>query len=189
MGRRHLRSASLTPPHLPTADEEAFRDLVQARASGEKRAFMVGYLRPEGMLAWLPAIARGSGRGIPLQPCDLRTVWAEWWAQLVELDTRIQCLGATIQLAMPEHPLYPLMLAFQTLRGVDWITAATLVAEGEDFSQFPRPSALMSGKSVWVRATLTVDRAPPIPPHMNDRPVINPYTVSIPALCTLLAAS
>ena len=44
---------------------------------------------------------------------------------------------------MPDHPLYPFMLAFQTLRGVDWITAATLVAEAGDLSQFPRPSTVM----------------------------------------------
>jgi transposase len=45
---------------------------------------------------------------------------------------------------MSTHTLYPLMLAFQALRGIDWLTAATLVAEAGDFSQFARPSALMA---------------------------------------------
>ena len=56
----------------------------------------------------------------------------------------MQRLDGAIQQAMPEHPLYRLMLAFQALRGIDWITAATLVAEAGDFSQFARPSALMA---------------------------------------------
>ncbi|NMP25142.1 IS110 family transposase, partial [Sulfobacillus harzensis] len=149
-----LRSGSLTPVHLPTANEEAFRDLVRARASAVEdrrrlRHRMKSALlrwdihRPEGMLAWRPRYRQWI-RTLNPAPALRSTVWAEWLAQLEELDTRVQRLDAAIQLAMPEHPLYPLMLAFQTLRGVDWITAATLVAEGGDFSQFRRPSALMA---------------------------------------------
>jgi transposase len=149
-----LRAGSLTAVHLPTLDEEAFRDVVRARASAVEdrrrlRQRMKSALlrwdihRPEGMLAWRPRYRQWI-RTLTPAPGPRTTVWAEWLAQLEELDTRVQRLDGAIQQAMPEHPLYRLMLAFQALRGIDWITAATLVAEAGDFSQFARPSALMA---------------------------------------------
>ena len=133
-----LRTGSLTPVHLPTADEEAFRDLVRARESAvddrrRLRHRMKSALlrwdihRPEGMLAWRPRYRQWI-RTLTPTPAPRSTVWDEWLAQLEELDTRVARLDAAIQRAMPEHPLYPLMLALQALRGVDWVTAATLVA-------------------------------------------------------------
>ena len=149
-----LRAGSLTPIHLPHADEEAFRDLVRARASAVEdrrrvRQRMKSTLlrwdihRPEGLLAW-GSRYRQWIRTLTPAPAPRSTVWAEWLAPLEELDTRIQRLDRAIQQTMLTHPLYPLMQAFQTLRGIDWITAATLVAEAGDFSQFPRPSAVMA---------------------------------------------
>ena len=149
-----LRAGSLTPVHLPSADEEAFRDLVRARASAVedrrrsrqrvKSALLRWDIhRPEGLLAW-GSHYRQWIRALNPAPAPRSTVWAEWLAQLEELDTRIARLDTAIQRAMPDHPLYPFMLAFQTLRGVDWITAATLVAEAGDLSQFPRPSTVMA---------------------------------------------
>lgn len=99
--------------------------------------------RPEGMLAWRPRYRQWI-RTLQPGPVPRSTVWTEWLAQLEELDTRITRLDTAIQGAMPAHPLSPFMRAFQALRGIDWITAATLVAEGGDFSQFPHPSALMA---------------------------------------------
>ncbi len=149
-----LRAGSLTPVHLPTAEEEAFRDLVRAREAAVEdrrrlRHRMKSALlrwdihRPEGMLAWRPRYRQWI-RTLNPAPDPRTTVWAEWLAQLEELDTRVQRLDGAIQQTMAEHPLYPFMQAFQVLRGVDWVTAATLVAEGGDFSQFVRPTALMA---------------------------------------------
>ena len=149
-----LRAGSLTPVHLPTLEEEAFRDLVRARASAVEdrrrlRQRMKSALlrwdihRPEGMLAWRPRYRQWI-RTLQLTPPLRAAVWIEWLGQLEEFDARIQRLDTAIQQAMPTHPLYPLMLAFQALRGIDWISAATLVAEAGDFSQFARPSALMA---------------------------------------------
>ncbi len=149
-----LRAGSLTPVHLPTVEEEAFRDLVRARAAVVEdrrrlRHRMKSALlrwdihRPEGMLACRPRYRQWLRTLNPV-PALRSTVWSEWLAELEELDARVQRLDAAIQQAMSEHPLSPLMLAFQTLRGIDWITAATLVAEGRDFSQYGRPSTLMA---------------------------------------------
>ena len=120
-----LRAGSLTPVHLSTREEETFRDVVRARASAvEDRRRMKSALlrwdihRPEGMLAWRPRYRQWIRT---LQPTPLlrAAVWIEWLGQLEELDARIQRLDTAIQQAMPTHPLYPLMLAFQTLRGID----------------------------------------------------------------------
>lgn len=149
-----LRAGSLTAVHLPTAEEEAFRDLVRARASAVEdrrrlRQRMKSALlrwdihRPEGMLSWRPRYRQWI-RTLHPAPAPRSTVWVEWLGQLDELDTRVARLDTAIQGAMPAHPLYPFMLAFQTLRGIDWISAATLVAEAGDLSQFARPTALMA---------------------------------------------
>jgi hypothetical protein len=45
---------------------------------------------------------------------------------------------------MPAHPLYPFLLAFQTLRRIDWISPVTLVADAGDLRQFALPTALMA---------------------------------------------
>ena len=149
-----LRAGSLTPVHLPTVGAEAFRDLVRAREAAVddlrrlrqrvKSALLRWDIhRPAGMLAWRPRYRQWI-RTLKPDPAPRPTVWAEWLAQLEELDTRITRLDTAIQQSMPEHPLYPFMQAFQTLRGISWITAATLVAEAGDFSQFARPTAVMA---------------------------------------------
>ena len=50
---------------------------------------------------------------------------------------------ALIPAQRPGHLLYPLMHALPTLRSVNWLTAATFVAECGDFSQFRHPQDLM----------------------------------------------
>ena len=149
-----LRAGSLTPVHLPTIEEEAFRDLVRARASAVEDRRRIRHRiksallrwdihRPEGMLAWRPRYRQWL-RTLNPSPAPRSIVWTEELAALEEFDMRIARLDAAIQQAMPDHPLHPLMLALQTLRGIDWISAATLVAEVGDFSQFARPAALMA---------------------------------------------
>jgi transposase len=49
-----------------------------------------------------------------------------------------------VKRSWPDHPLAPLMRALQGLRGIDWLTAATVVAECGDFSQFAHPRQVMS---------------------------------------------
>ncbi len=117
-----LRAGDLTLVHLPTAPDEAFRDLVRARLSAVEdrrrlRQRMKSALlrwdirRPEGMLAWHPRY-RQWVRTLALAPAPRATVWAEWLSQLEELDTRIARFEIAIQQALPDHPLYPLMLAY-----------------------------------------------------------------------------
>ncbi len=59
-----------------------------------------------------------------------------------EADDRLQRLTQAIREAWPEHPLARLIQALQALRGIDWLTAATLVAECGDFSQFQHPQLM-----------------------------------------------
>jgi len=49
-----------------------------------------------------------------------------------------------IQTAMPTHPHASLLIALQALRGINWITSATIVSELGDFAQFAHPRAVMS---------------------------------------------
>ena len=83
-----LRAGSLTAVHLPTLDEEAFRDLVRARASAVedrrrlRQRMKSALLRwdihcPEGMLAWRPRYRQWI-RTLQLTPPLRAVVWIEW---------------------------------------------------------------------------------------------------------------
>jgi transposase len=144
----------LTPVHLPSEEEEAFRDLVRARETTveDRRRLRLRIKsallrwdihRPDKMLAWRPRYRQWIHTLKPT-PAPRQAVWDEVLAQLDELDTRITRWDQAIQTAMITHPLQPLMVALQALRGVDWVTAATLVAECGDFSQFSHPRQLMA---------------------------------------------
>jgi transposase len=102
-----------------------------------------GIRRPDRFLAWTPAF-RTWIRSLDPAPAPRDMVWNELLSQLEELDARIDRLSTAIQAAIPTHPHALLIVALQALRGVDWLTAATIVAEYGDLTQFPHPRAFMS---------------------------------------------
>lgn len=148
-----LRAGSLTPVHLPSEAEEAFRDLVRARGAAiddrrRLRQRMKSALlrwdirRPDQIIGWRPRYYAWIHPVHPV-PSPRDAVWTEWLTHLEELDTRVARLDTMLQAHMLQHPLHPLMQALQALRGVDWLTAATVVAECGDFSQFRHPRELV----------------------------------------------
>lgn len=94
------------------------------------------------MLAWGPRYRQWI-RTLTPHPAPRDTVWDEWAAHLEELDPRIDRLDQAIRTALPIHSLYSLIQALQALRGIDWLTAATLVAECGEFSPCRHPRDLM----------------------------------------------
>lgn len=149
-----LRAGTLTPVRVPTREEEAFRDLVRTRTLAVEDQSRVRHRVKSALLRW--------GVAVPVTRRDWTApyvawirqwspdeapraqAWAEMLSQLEEVDARVQRITLALQAAWPHQPLAALMQALQALRGIDWLTAATLVAECGDFSQFAHPRQLMS---------------------------------------------
>ena len=151
-----LRAGTLTPVRVPTAAEEAFRDLVRARTMAVqtrqrarqrvKSALLRWGIRPpEGLTAWNRAYHGWLHTVVPA-PAPRDQVWGELLSQLAEADIRVDRITRQLAAAWPQHPLASLMQALQSLRGVHWLTAATIVAECGDLTQFAHPRAFMG----WV---------------------------------------
>lgn len=151
-----LRAGTLTPVRLPTEAEEAFRDLVRARTTAvqiRQRArqrvksllLLWGIRPPQTGQAWSPAYRQWLTQVAP-SPEPRPQVWAEALGALAEADARVDRVTRALAAAWPTHPEARLIHALQALRGVDWLTAATLVAEAGNFQIFPHPRQLMA----WV---------------------------------------
>lgn len=83
-------------------------------------------------------------RQVAPTPSPRDQVWGELLGQLEEADTRVDRITRAVADAWSHHPQAALIRAWQALRGIDWLTAATLVAEAGDLSQFAHPRALMA---------------------------------------------
>ncbi len=150
---RYLRSGDLTPIHVLDPATEAIRDLERAR-DGAKRAeraarhqlakFLLRHGRWfEGRSTWGPAHLAWLAKqqfGNKAQQ-DVMNDYRE----AVELATaRVGRLTVRLAERVATWEKAPLVTALQALRGVDLVSAATLVAEVGDFRRFRSATELMS---------------------------------------------
>jgi transposase len=150
---RCLRSNSLTMIAVPDTEQESLRDLIRARESVQKD---VGRLRKQiihlllryghryrdgeawtqRFWAWL--------KGIELVGSYSRFVLSD---KIVELEHRIGQLARhddEIENAAAKGEYAPYVAALRTLRGIDTLSAMTLLAELGDLRRFPTAPQLMA---------------------------------------------
>ncbi len=152
---RCYRAGDLTVVWVPDAATEALRDLVRARevtkqdqlrARHRVSKFLLrhGCQRPDGLRAWTLKHAQWLAQQHFALP-TLQVVFDEYRATLALLADRLARLDRAIQAALPT--LAPaqqaLVGALATLRGVQTVTAATLVSEVGTFRRFATPRQLM----------------------------------------------
>ena len=152
---RCYRAGDLTAVWVPDAATEALRDLVRARevtkqdqlrARHRVSKFLLrhGCQRPDGMRAWTLTHAQWLARQTFALP-TLQVVFDEYRATLALLADRVARLERAIQAAL--LTLAPaqqaLVGALATLRGIQQITAATIVSELGTLRRFPNPRQLM----------------------------------------------
>jgi transposase len=152
---RAYRAGDLTAVWVPDAATEALRDLVRAREvtkQDQLRArhrvgkFLLrhGRQRPEGVKAWTKRHAQWLGQQRFELP-TLQVVYEEYRATLALLADRVTRLDRAIQEAL--RTLAPtqqaLVSALATLRGIQLVTAATLVSELGTLRRFASPRHLM----------------------------------------------
>jgi transposase len=150
---RLLRSGDLTPVYVPSVEDEAIRDLVRARedvlkdlkaAKVRLKAFLLRQdIRYEGRATWGPAHLRWLADVVCPTPAQ-QLVFQEYVRSVSEHTERLQRLEAELATLVPNWRWAPVVEAIQALRGVQFTTAVTLIAELGDLRRFDTPRQLMS---------------------------------------------
>ena len=147
-----FRAGELQGVWVPTAEDEALRDLVRARedavadrlrARHQLSKFLLrrGVQPPAGVRPWSAAYRRWLDGLSWTGPSAV--VFRESVHTLDEIAARIQRLEQAIREAAATHPQATVIQALQALRGVQLITAVTVVSEVGSFARFRRAGQVM----------------------------------------------
>jgi transposase len=150
---RLLRAGELTAVWVPDETHEAVRDLVRTRGMAvedyrRKRqhvsAFLLRHGRSyDGKTSWRGRHKRwldGQNFGHPAQ----RLAYQEMLNAVQATVERMDRLEAALIELVPEWTMAPVVAAFQAMRGVQFLTAVTMVAEAGDLRRFDHPRQLMA---------------------------------------------
>src|SRR3981189_2471619 len=149
-----LRADELTAVWVPDGGHEAMRDLTRARETAmldlrTKRQHVSAFLLrlgrpyPESRKTWTKAHASW----IPSQKLEHpnnRLVLEEMMLAVRQAQERLQRLEQAVAAAVPEWSLAPVVTALMAMRGIDLVSATTLLAEIGDLSRFRTPTELMA---------------------------------------------
>ena len=150
---RLFRAGELTAIHVPDQEDEAVRDLVRARTCAMEeqrraRLRLKGFLlrlgfRYSGKTSWNDAHKRYlSGLIMPQAPQQI--VFQEYIHAIDDATARLERLTQAVEDALTDWKWEPVVRALMTLRGMQVLTAMTLVAEVGDMSRFTEARQLMS---------------------------------------------
>ena len=152
LARLH-RAGELTAIHVPDIEDEAVRDLSRAREDAQRdlksakfrlKAFLLRQdIRYEGAARWTPAPLRWLARVVCPTPAQ-QIVFQEYLRTINEQNERLARLEQALRDQMEHWWLAPVIEALQVLRGVQFTTAVTLIAELGDLNCFTHPKQLMS---------------------------------------------
>ncbi|WNK21261.1 IS110 family transposase [Halomonas piscis] len=150
---RLSRAGELTAVWVPTAEQEAIRDLTRARedmkaaelrARQRLNAFLLRHNKPyPGKSRWTAAHYRWLETvrfDSPIQQLVLQ----EYIENVREAERRVAGLEKQMRAALTEWSLAPVVEALMALRGVSLITAMTVLSELGDISRFDSPRQLMA---------------------------------------------
>jgi len=152
LARLH-RAGELTPVYVPRIEDEAVRDLCRARidaknaerkARQQLNAFLLrSGFRYSGKTAWSLAHWRWISDIKMPHPAQQITL-QEYVDTIRSCSERVERITEQIRQLAVEWRLGPVVEAFQALRGVSLVVAATTVAELGDLSRFDKPRHLMA---------------------------------------------
>ena len=150
---RLLRASELTAVWVPDETHEAVRDLVRTRAIAvedyrRKRQHVTSFLLRhgrsyDGKTSWRGLHKRwldGQNFAHPAQ----RLAYQEMLNAVQSTVERLDRLEAALIEIIPSWTMAPVVRAFQAMRGVQVMTAVTMVAEAGDLRRFDHPSQLMA---------------------------------------------
>jgi transposase len=150
---RLFRAGELTAIRVPDSDDEAMRDLTRARedavnveraAKQRTAAFLLRHgSRYPGKTPWSRAHWSWLQQQVMEHPAQ-QIVLQEYLDAVRSASSRVQRLTDQIRELMPQWRRAPFVAAYQALRGVSLITAATVAAEVGELSRFRNPKELMA---------------------------------------------
>src|SRR4051812_28670259 len=151
LARLH-RAGELTRVWVPDPAHEAVRDLVRARQAAvralrQARQQLSGFLLRHGHHYNRPAWSQMHRRwlaGLRFDQPLPHLVLEDCIATIEAATARRDRLEASIEAALPQWSLAPVVRALQALRGMALIAAATLVAELGDITRCNNPRQLMA---------------------------------------------
>lgn len=149
-----LRGGELTPIWVPDEEHEALRDLVRAREAAQGdlvrqrhrlRKFLLrqGQNPPEKVRVWTLAYEAWLNRLQLSQPVH-QVLLPELRETVLSAKQRVARLETAIQEATDASPWSAAIQALQCFRGIDQITATTLVSELGAVGRFAQPRQLMA---------------------------------------------
>jgi transposase len=148
---RLLRSGDLTSVYVPSVEDEAIRDVCRARdatrvtlkaAKLRMKSFLLRLgLHYVGRADWNDAHRRYLAQVVCPTPAQ-QIVFQESVRAVDEQVERLARLEDQLRELAPAWRLYPLVQAFQALRGVQWLVALTVLAELGDLTRFDNPRQL-----------------------------------------------
>lgn len=152
LARLH-RAGELTPVVIPDPEDEAIRDLVRARqdaitARRRARQQLAAFLLRQGQRytggrAWTKRYQLYLSK-LVFDNRIHHIVFSETRLALTAADCRVERADAALREHVGNWRWIRTVRALMTLRGIDLVAAATLVAELGDFRRFASPPALMS---------------------------------------------
>jgi transposase len=152
LARLH-RAGELTAIHVPTADDEALRDLVRARedavgvstqAKHRLKAFLLRQgRRYPGRAGWTLPYRRWLA-DLSFASTPQHVALQEYRDTIAEAEQRVDRLTDQLRQLVPAWRWASVVDALQALRGVSFVTAAGLVAEVGDLRRFHHPRDLMA---------------------------------------------
>jgi transposase len=146
------RAGELTAVWVPDEADEAMRDLVRARedavearhrARMQLKAFLLRHgLRYSGKTSWGPTHARWLAKQSFAHEGQ-RLAFAEYCEAVRAAHERVERFNAALAQAVVGWRFEPVVRALMSLRGVDLLSAMTLVAEIGDIARFASARELM----------------------------------------------
>jgi len=151
---RLLRSGELTPVWVPDEEQEALRDLVRSREDAledllrkkhqlSKFLLRNGKRHPVGMKAWTVRHRQWMD-ALKFEDPAQQFVFQDYIHALDVAEARLKRLTEALEEMSCKSEHAPVIAALRALKGVEYLTAVTLVAELGDISRFPNPAQLMS---------------------------------------------
>jgi len=147
LARLH-RAGELSAVFVPFAEDEAMRDLTRSREDAKlaekkaKQRILAFLLRHghhfNGRSHWSQAHLRWIA-GIKMPHPAQQIVLQEYVDAFTECTRRVERLTGQIQQLLPQWRMVSVVKAYQSLRGVSLIVAATTVAEIGDMTRFTSP--------------------------------------------------